>query len=103
MRLRSTSSIFPASWSDMLLNSSPSWANSSRPWVGTECAKSPLATRLAATRKVWICAWSARLTKVEKASARRKKSMSTPRIRRRLSATEASSVSELWKTANCMR
>ena len=62
-RLRSTSSIFASSCSDMSLNSRPSAANSSFPWTGTGWRKSPRERRRAAARKVAIWPASARPTK----------------------------------------
>ena len=83
----------------MLLNSRPSWENSSRPLAGTGCSKSPRASRRAAARNFWIWAWSARDTNTDDASASTKNASRIPKITLRLSETALSSPDELSKTA----
>jgi hypothetical protein len=63
---------------DILLNSSPSAANSSRPTVGTLAEKSPPARRRAAARKAAIWRCSVRDTSMAHMIASRKNPASTP-------------------------
>ncbi len=99
-RWRLTSSIVVASCSDMLLNSRPSWANSSRPATGTGCLKSPRARRRAATRKVSICCVRARLTMPADSMASTRKASSSAPTTSRLREIVSDSDAVLRKTAS---